>query len=398
MQAHVLLYSFSLAALLPIHIPGSYPMVQNPDANLNEPGSQSSEREQNGLRGQVRSVEEETIYPAHILGDGSQTPEMKRWSKTEYDRDGRIVAIRNRGSSLGGGIYGTEWVTRYLYSPAGLLLKITAGKEGEPPGETINHYDNQGRLESITDSRRPDNSIVFRYDANGRKTKIAIVQPAAYPAGTGAVSSSFAAFFEHPEWVPGLPLPDGGTAITVYDTNDRATEVQLRDPSGTLVSRAFRVYDDRGNVTEEGQTMEDPLKLIPAKVQSDIFSKSGVSAEDLRDQLTRLLGSTGELYSCRYKYDSMGRLAQTISNMFNHAEDRKEASYNDHGDIAREISQSSQTGTGDEQADGIHSSEVLYSYEYDSIGNWTVKKSTSRSLPDGQPRDPTETRRTIEYY
>jgi len=35
---------------------------------------------------------------------------------------------------------------------------------------------------------------------------------------------------------------------------------------------------------------------------------------------------------------------------------------------------------------------------YDSMENWTFRKSTSRTLPDGSPNDSTEVRRTIEYY
>jgi YD repeat-containing protein len=277
-----------------------------------------------------------------------------------------------------------------------LLLKVTFGKEGEPGDETVNHYDNKGRLQSVTDSRRPDNPIAFRYDANGRKTRIAIVKPPDDSSGTRAISMSPDAFFEHPEMAPNLP--DGGTAVTLYDASDRPTEVQLHDPAGTIVSRMVRVYDDRGNATEERETMENTLTMIPAKQRGEILSKSGMSAQDLRDQLAKFLGAQGELYSSRYSYDKQGRKTLTIRNVFNHDENRTETSYNEHGDVAKETSRSSQTDIGDEQTDTTYSSEVLYSYEYDSNGNWTMKKSTSRSLPDGQPKTLTEVRRTIEYY
>jgi hypothetical protein len=43
--------------------------------------------------------------------------------------------------------------------------------------------------------------------------------------------------------------------------------------------------------------------------------------------------------------------------------------------------------------------ERIYSYEYDSYENWTVKKTSSRELPDGELKDTGEVeRRTIEYY
>jgi len=393
MQAHVL-FSLFLAVLLPINNHRSYPMLQKPDTSLNGHGSQPSEREQKGLRGPVRSVEEETTYPAQMLGDGSQTAEMKSWSKTEYDRDGRIMAIRSRGSSRGGGYDGVEWVRRYIYSPAGLLLKVTFGKEGEPAIETVNHYDDQGRLQSTTNSSSPDNPIMFRYDPDGRKTRVAIVLPADNPPGARAVSMSPGAFFESPERAPNLP--DGGTAITLFGTNDRLTEVQLHDALGAIVSRAVRVYDDHGNIIEERQTMDDPLKMLQAKDRSTILSQSGMSAQDLREQLTKFLGAPGEMYSCRYEYDKLGRKTQTTRKVFNHSEDRTETSYNDHGDVATEIS-SSKTDVDNGQAERSQS-EVIYSYVYDSMGNWTLEKSTSRTLPDGPPNDSTEVRRSIEYY
>jgi hypothetical protein len=145
MHAH-LCFPFVLAMVLPIHTHGSYAMFQKLDTDSNGHGSQRSEREQNGMRGPVRSVEEESTDPARMLGDGSQIAEMKTWSKTEYDRDGRVLAIRTRESSRGSGYNGVEWVTHRFYSPAGLLLKVTSGKEGEPACETVSHYDGQGRL------------------------------------------------------------------------------------------------------------------------------------------------------------------------------------------------------------------------------------------------------------
>lgn len=393
MQAH-LSFPFILAMLLPVHTNGSYPMFQKLDTNSNGHGPQPSERERDGLRGPVRSVEEETTYPARTLGDGSQIAEMKSWTKTEYDRDGRIVVIRSRGLSRGGGYDGVDWVTRYIYSPAGLLLKVTSGKEGEPAVETVNHYDDQGRLQSTTNSRSPDNPIIFRYDSGGRKTRVGIVQPAGNPPGTGTVSMSIDAFFEHPEKASNLF--DGGSTMTLYDANDRPTEVQLHDPAGTLVSRTLRTYDDRGNVIEERQVMEDPLRMLPGKDQSTILSQSGMSAADLREKLAAFLGVQGEMYSIRCEYDKQGRKTQMIRTVLNHSEDRTETSYNDHDDIAKEIS-TSKTDDGNGQPEKSKS-EVVYSYVYDSMENWTLKRSTSRTLPDGLPSNSSEVHRIVEYY
>ena len=83
--------------------------------------------------------------------------------------------------------------------------------------------------------------------------------------------------------------------------------------------------------------------------------------------------------------------------MEHHTQDRTETSYNDHGDVAREVTQSPQTNAASKLPDRTDSSEVLYSYEYDGKGNRTVKKTTSRTPPDGQPRNLSEVGRSIDY-
>ncbi len=124
--------------------------------------------------GQVRSVvEEERTYPAWTDADGKLSPEFKSWSKTEYDRDGRIAETRFRGSSRDHGFDGTESVTRYTYSrnrPA-CFAKTMQNNKGDAVGEVIYHYDDQGRLQSITNSKDSKNPIAFHYDANGRKNE-----------------------------------------------------------------------------------------------------------------------------------------------------------------------------------------------------------------------------------
>lgn len=385
-----------LAALLPTWIPRSDPMFQKAETNVGGSESRLSDRERNGLRGPVESVEEEVPYPGQISGEGSQSPEGTMWTRTEYDADGRLLAVHTHSTSPGGGVEGVEWVRQYFYSSAGLLLRVTSGEKGKPANEIVNHYDDQGRLQSTTDSSRTGSSVVYRYDSDGRKTRIATIQPAAHSPGLGAVGFSVDALFETPEAAP--ILPNGGSAVTLYDAHDRPVEVRLLDPSGALVNRAVRVYDERGNVIEERQTMEDPLKLLSATQQSDILSRSGLSTEDLRGEFAKFLGSPSELYSCRYQYDSAGRKTLTIRSMFHHTDERTETRYNDHGDVAEEITQFSEDAPGSEPDQRTHSSAVHSTYQYDSHGNWTVKQSGFRASADAQPSHSSEVRRSIEYY
>src|SRR5436190_489474 len=86
--------------------------------------SQMLDREQNDLRGLVKTCVEESTYP-HVPGsNGTEILERKGLYSTDYDSEGRIVqtTIRNPDSS--------EWQTRYQYDPSGHLLKTLSGKQG----------------------------------------------------------------------------------------------------------------------------------------------------------------------------------------------------------------------------------------------------------------------------
>ncbi len=215
-------------------------------------GKMISDREKAGLRGPVRSVEDERTYPAVTASDGTFDPELKSWMKTEYDRDGRISAMWGRDSSREHGLGATIYVTRYTYTASGQLERMKREKGGDADGETVYRYDDRGRLESITNSKDPGNPIAFHYDAEGRKSKVAIAKPVEAPEGVGermAISYSPEYLFDAGSGSPSLP--DGGSAETLYDDHDRPTEVQTRDAGGEIVFRMLRVYDDQGHVLEE---------------------------------------------------------------------------------------------------------------------------------------------------
>lgn len=236
-----------------------------------------STREQLGLRGPVKTCVEETTYPGVNAPDGTQIPERKSSYTTEYDVTGHILAthIVNPDSS--------EWVMRYNYDVSGHLLKTTSGKEGEPPIETVYSYDDRGRIVNITDGLKPDNPVTFRYDEQGRKTKVQISRPADYSPNTGVAGSPFQVSDQPPN------LTGGGTSTTVYDEQDRPTEVHVRDASGDLLSRAVRIYDAQGHVTEEKQILDNPELLIPEEIRSEILEASGAHrAKNYAKSLTSL--------------------------------------------------------------------------------------------------------------
>jgi hypothetical protein len=345
-------------------------------------------RAQHGLRGSVKTCVEES-HPGVVVADGAEIPEWKSRYTTEYNVEGRISATRSRNSDA------SEWVTRYTYDASGNLLKVAYGNEGEATTETVYFHDSQGRLLSVVDSRKPDNPITVHYDELGKKTMAQIFRSEDYHPNTAFGGSPFEIAAMGPN------LPGGGSATTIYDEHDRPTEIQARDAQGELVSRAVRIYDAQGNVTEERQILDSPEKIIPVEARLEILKSTGTSLQDLREQLTKLMGGNTGPYSIAYKYDAQGRVEQTHRQIFN-KEDVIENTYNEHGDKASEITRTTQIGSEGEQsttaASVPHYSEVRYSYQYDDHGNWTEELVSYRSSPDGTFESSTLRQRSLTYY
>jgi hypothetical protein len=346
-------------------------------------------RAQHGLRGSVKACVEESTHPGAVAADDTEIPVWKSRYTTEYDVEGRISATRSRNSDA------SEWVTCYTYDASGNLLKVAYGNEGEATTETVYFHDSQGRLLSVVDSRRLDNPITVHYDELGKKTMAQIFRSEDYRPNTAFGGSPFEIAAMGPN------LPGGGSATTVYDQHDRPTEIQVRDLQGELVSRAVRIYDAQGNVTEERQILDSPEKIIPAEMRSEILKSMGTSLQDLREQLTKLMSGKAEPYSIAYDYDAQGRVEHTRRRIFN-KEDVIENTYNEHGDKASEITRTTRTGSGGGQSASAANvpqySEVRYSYQYDHHGNWTEELVSYRSSPAGTFESSTRRQRSLTYY
>jgi YD repeat-containing protein len=324
-----------------------------------------SKRERRGLRGPVKSCTEESTHAGMTDAEGTAHAEVHSEHSTEYDTGGRILATRNGNSD------GSQWVTRYAYDPSGRLRKTASGVEGQAITETSYSYDHGGRLQNISDDHRPDSPVTFRYDDHGRKSKIEISRPADYLPNTAVGGSRFEAADRAPN------LPGGGSATTIYDEHDRATQVQVRDASGELVNRAVRTYDAQGHVLEEKQILDNPETMFPAETRAQMLEQSGLSADqlqqELRTQLTKLMAGQSGPYSVSYGHDTHGRVNHTNRRIFNE-EQEIETTYNEHGDAASEITRSTrlvgQTDPTTPAAGSPSYSEVRYFYKYDHRDNW----------------------------
>jgi YD repeat-containing protein len=342
-----------------------------------------SDREKARLRGQVKTCMETSTFTGATTGDGTQIPARKISYTTEYDVDGKVLSTRMLNSD------GSEWVAQRNYDASGRMIRSNWGNNGETNAETVYSYDSRGRLLRITDSNRPDNHVTFHYDEHGRKTAMQMFSAADYRPNVAVAGSPFEAL--------GRPnLPGGGSTTTIYDEQDRPSEIQVHDAQGRLIQRAVRAYDKDGHVLEEHRILENVDSMITPEMKAEAL-KAGASIQDLHDAFAKFLGEPSNLYSVAYNYDVQGRLIQTRRRVFNH-EDVVETIYNEHGDKASEITRSKRTGDANDQAGPPPYSEVRYSYQYDEHGNWTEETVSYRSNPDGVFESSPGRQRTLTYY
>jgi YD repeat-containing protein len=338
-----------------------------------------SDREKAELRGPVKSCVEETTYPAASGPNGLPIAPWTRWSEVDYDEEGHLLARLDRNPD------GSVWAVRNTYDASGKLIKTTSGKEGGPFNTTRYAYDEQGRLTSIvTEGAAP---VTFHYDEQGRKTKVQTSRAEDYRANLGTTGSPFEAADMPPN------LAGGGTATTKYDENDRPNEVEVRNAQGELASRAVRVYDQQGEVKEEKQILDDPIKIFPAEVRARIASEPD-QADALRAQLIQAMGGNEGFSSIGYTYDAQGRVTEQTQQFFNLVE-RVETSYNEQGDVAQEKRLSAQAG---EQEQPPQSPETRFTYHYDQHGNWTEKITLQSTSARGAFEPSDSTRRTLTYF
>ena len=352
-----------------------------------------SDREQRNLRGPLKSYTEENTFPGTTDSEGKTFPEVHSEYTTEYDVTGRLLVTRSGNSD------GSQWVQRYGYDASGRLLKVRSGIEGQASTETNYSYDEQGRLQKITGGGRTDNPITFRYDDHGRKSKIEISHAADYRPDVAYAGSPFEAADRAPN------LPGGGSATTIYDEHDRATEVQVRDASGELVNRAVRSYDAQGHVKEENLIWESPEKMFPPEAMTKILEQSGLSLDqlqqELRTQFTKLMNGQSGPYSVSHSYDTNGRVNHTNLRIFKQ-EQEIETTYNEHGDATSEITRSTRL-VGEPDPTTPYAglpfySEGPYSYKYDDHGNWTERSTSYRFGPDDVFQSSAVIKRTLTYY
>ena len=97
--------------------------------------------------------------------------------------------------------------------------------------------------------------------------------------------------------------------------------------------------------------------MFPAKAQADLIKESGVSPDEMRAQLKKVLGSLGESKKS-YTYDSQGRITEAVLNYGAFSSNvSRMYTYNDHGDVAEERTTFTKSSSGLPAGVTFHSDE-----------------------------------------
>ena len=341
-----------------------------------------TDRQKAGLRGPVEQYTAETITPA-----GATYPEMRCIGTTKYDRSGRLLHISSTDAK------GSKSTTSYTYDPQGRILKTTWSQPSGQAKETYYIYDRKGRLIGITGN--DEQSSVFQYDDQGRKTRI-VRSESSGPGDRIAVATDDGSdnFF--------MPPPVGGHMKTWFNERNQATESQVYDAYGQLTGRLVRRFDAKGRLVESS-VIENLESLLPLEARPE----PGVLGE-LKKKLMQFRSLQWPSRSS-FIYDEEGRVTETHFSTGAYPEVITKMTYNDHGDVDAHTTtvddlNPTKTAEGGEISSAAtaslssHETEVRFSYQYDSFGNWTERTISARSRMNGPFEISAVHHRRIAYY
>jgi hypothetical protein len=296
------------------------------------------------------------------------------------------------------------------FSPQGNLAENVSQFQDGPKQRSTNVYDEAGRLREIRfhNSDGTQSSLPMKYDLhgqpirfganvtysseNGRKIKTEVFEAKA-PGVDRAVG-----FENSPSQATFWNTVNAAVAATFFDGTGRPAEMVLYDGEHVKIYKLVRTYDERGRVTsEECQT------LSPRVFTSQQGTQGEVMPEEMAQLFARIL-SQGPM-RVTYKYDDQDRVIEQAQATGLFGYERTVSVYNEHGDLSKHQTYSTRADIPvDEEGDVLRpppaperlESEMGVSYEYDSRGNWTRKKTATLHLSKFR-WESVETR-SITYY
>jgi hypothetical protein len=315
----------------------------------------------------------------------------------EYGPDRKLLAFRTErdGKVLDSS---SERDHSETYDAQGRILSNRWAVGDGTFGETFYEYDEAGRQTTMTFSRNSNRTEYF-YDADGiMKTCIETFDP----------KNPDQANMPHAFWGSRtLGVPRGGSAVTTYDVRDdvlcggcgkqhrtsNPVEIRILTADGRLVSEYVRKYDASSRVVEEKTLQQnDGLFFLEQMTPEQKAAWPPEEAQAWAKQLNEMRGKLPP--ETRYKCDEQGRVIEKRDRNRLFAQTTT-IDYNDRGDIERKH----ETFTDKSvliRNELPEDTDVHYSYQYDSYGNWTERTMTVAN--DGSSVYTSRTRRVLTYY
>jgi hypothetical protein len=349
-----------------------------------------TDRDRWGLRGPVQSCQlQRTWFAGRCGADRCETEERGDTTLVEFRPDGSLVRRWQHNPN------GTEWTALYEYDGARRLMGIRTEDIAGLVEVRRHEYDVMDRLIRLVVSASDGSDRLaesYEYDEQGRKKTTVYVDPAVQRPDT--------AYFWSVEGTDAIySAPGAATVTTLHDVRGQPIELIFRDMAGQPLSRVEFVYDEGGHLLEEAQTRL--ADVLPSQTVSNI-------APAQLEAIRTLLGVGGEPTRRRHRYNGRGHRIETSSSLFGPlGRDRKTMAYNDHGDLITELSEDERReydiddeGRLSEKptTESTSRSEARFHYDYDSRGNWILKRVEGRAASDREFTVSSVERRILVYY
>jgi antitoxin component YwqK of YwqJK toxin-antitoxin module len=237
--------------------------------------------------------------------------------------------------------------------------------EGPRGPSVTTTYDVKGnRIERVT----PDNKTLYTYNAQGDLRETVSYNP------DGSLS---------------------GRTVYTYDDKGELMETVSHNPDGSLSAKTSCIYDSRGNLTET--VYYDAFDTIVHKVVYTYNDKGNLAEEEI-------YGSSGIKGRAVYTYDAQGNRTEKAYSDLAHGPglgiDRTVETYDANGNILELITYYTQKAGDPEEREIPPPSKFIYTYEWDTHGNWVKQTQTLCTSESGKPvcEPSLVTYRTITYY
>lgn len=182
---------------------------------------------------------------------------------------------------------------------------------------------------------------------------------------------------------------------TRYDDNDLSSEVSFLNVEGKLVKRVTLVRDEAGRLVKEEVTMDEGSPFHGVH--------SGEHQKALDAAISQIFAGT--FSSTTYAYDDRGRLVERDNRLGTLGGWRTRYRYEDREDPVEETTEHTtrqaslnENGTLCYMPGTSHTQRTRFEYIYDTHGNWTGKKVSSRLETEPEFRLSSTYSRDIEYY